>query len=97
MCVSTQSGFLSGMPYLVLWMTQMTSGIIADFLRGRGYLSTATTRKMMNTVGELIAHSGDNGRGGGGVEEWGGGGGEGRRSGVSRTMNIIDVVPQREL
>ena len=49
------------MPYLVLWLTQMTSGIIADFLRGRGYLSTATTRKMMNTVGELIARSGTKG------------------------------------
>ena len=74
MCVSTQSGFLSGMPYLVLWMTQMTSGIIADFLRGRGYLSTATTRKMMNTVGELIARSGDKGWRGG-VREVGRGGG----------------------
>ena len=62
------------MPYLVLWMTQMTSGIIADFLSGRGYLSTATTRKMMNTVGELIARSGDKGWRGG-VREVGRGGG----------------------
>ena len=61
MYVSTQSGFLSGVPYLVLWLTQMTSGIIADFLRGRGYLSTGTTRKIMNTVGELIARNGSKG------------------------------------
>ena len=50
----------------------MASGIIADFLRGRGYLSTATTRKIMNTVGELIARNGSNGQDGGGVEGWGG-------------------------
>ena len=51
-----QSGFLSGVPYLVLWLTQMSSGMVADFLRGRGYLTTTTTRKIFNTVGESICH-----------------------------------------
>ncbi|KAL8560170.1 hypothetical protein ACOMHN_021665 [Nucella lapillus] len=46
-----KNGILSGVPYIILWLTQMASGQIADYIRRRGYLSTATTRKVMNTVG----------------------------------------------
>ena len=53
------------MPYVVLWLTQITSGMMADFLLGRGYLSTAATRKIMNTVGESSANRR------GGVRGWG--------------------------
>ncbi|XP_076437789.1 sialin-like [Babylonia areolata] len=50
----TQDGFLSGVPYLVLWLTQLMSGFVADYLRRRGYLSTGATRKMFNTTGCIL-------------------------------------------
>ncbi|KAL8609427.1 hypothetical protein ACOMHN_006614 [Nucella lapillus] len=50
----TQDGFLSGVPYLVLWVTQLTSGFAADYIRGHRLLSTGKTRKIFNTVGCIL-------------------------------------------
>ncbi|ESO83132.1 hypothetical protein LOTGIDRAFT_133858 [Lottia gigantea] len=48
------NGILSALPYLALWLLQLISGFIADWLRGRGILNTNKTRKLMNTLGLLI-------------------------------------------
>lgn len=50
----SQNSQLSAIPYLFLWLLMIMSGILADFLRSRGYLSTTITRKIMNTAGMLI-------------------------------------------
>ncbi|XP_062581343.1 sialin-like [Saccostrea cucullata] len=49
-----QDGFLSALPYLVCWICQMSSGQIADFIRRNNYLSTAATRKLVNSCGLLL-------------------------------------------
>ncbi|XP_076445676.1 sialin-like [Babylonia areolata] len=49
----TQNGFLSAAPYAILWLTQMTSGQIADCIRRQGFFSTVGTRKLLNTIGLL--------------------------------------------
>lgn len=46
-----QDGFLSALPYLLLWFVQMFSGYFADYLRSKGHLSTVATRKIFNTIG----------------------------------------------
>lgn len=50
----SQSGFLSAVPYLVMWITINASGQVADFLRGRYILSTTNTRKLFNTLGLIL-------------------------------------------
>ncbi|KAK7475888.1 hypothetical protein BaRGS_00032856 [Batillaria attramentaria] len=49
-----EDGFLSAVPYAILWVTQTGSGFIADFLRYRGIMTTQNVRKLMNTVGNVI-------------------------------------------
>lgn len=46
-------GLLSGLPYLICWLSQNTACQSADFIRSRGYLSTANTRKVINSFGLL--------------------------------------------
>ncbi|KAK6960294.1 sialin [Biomphalaria glabrata] len=48
-----ENGLLSAMPYAVCFLTQNTSGVLADFLRGRGYLSTGNARKLFTSIGLL--------------------------------------------
>ncbi|XP_041361021.1 LOW QUALITY PROTEIN: uncharacterized protein LOC121377181 [Gigantopelta aegis] len=48
------NGFLSALPYLVLWFMQVFSSWFADFLRKNLYLSTLSTRKILNTAGLLL-------------------------------------------
>ncbi|XP_041361061.1 sialin-like [Gigantopelta aegis] len=47
-------GFLSGLPYLLLWFMQAVSSCFADFLRANHYLSTQMTRKIFTTAGFLL-------------------------------------------
>ena len=52
-----QNGILSGVPYVILWLTQMTSGMIADFFRDRQYLTTLSSQirlKNGQTVNKLL-------------------------------------------
>ncbi|GFR93810.1 vesicular glutamate transporter [Elysia marginata] len=46
-----ENGLLSALPYLVLWIMQNACGILADFIRRNGYLSTKVTRKVFNSAG----------------------------------------------
>ncbi|XP_070533110.1 sialin-like [Ptychodera flava] len=50
----SQNGFISAIPYLLLWLIQTIGGRFADFLRERQILSTTTTRKLMNSLGLLL-------------------------------------------
>lgn len=49
-----QDGFLSALPYLVCWMCQTISGQLADYIRKNQYLTTANTRKVVNSCGLLL-------------------------------------------
>ncbi|XP_025090955.1 sialin-like [Pomacea canaliculata] len=49
-----EEGFLSAVPYLMLWVTQIIAGYLADYLRGNGYLTTATTRKIFFSLGAVL-------------------------------------------
>jgi len=46
-----QNGILSALPYLGCWFGQNLSGIVADFLRRNGYLSTLATRRLFTFIG----------------------------------------------
>ncbi|GFO01841.1 vesicular glutamate transporter 2 [Plakobranchus ocellatus] len=46
-----ENGLLSALPYLVLWIMQNVCGILADYLRRHGYLTTKVTRKLFNSAG----------------------------------------------
>ncbi|XP_046544379.1 sialin-like [Haliotis rubra] len=48
-----ENGGLSALPYVVLWLANIASGPIADFLRSR-HFSTKVTRKIMNSIGLLV-------------------------------------------
>jgi hypothetical protein len=47
------NGLVSGIPYLCLWVVGLISGKVADALRRSGKLSTTSTRKLFNSVGQL--------------------------------------------
>ncbi|XP_041361198.1 sialin-like [Gigantopelta aegis] len=49
-----QDGIISSLPYMVLFLTNTISGPAADYIRGRGLLSTKATRKLMNSIGLLV-------------------------------------------
>ena len=46
-----QNGFLTALPYLVMWFCSMGSGWLCDMLITRGYLSTTVARKIFTTIG----------------------------------------------
>ncbi|KAG7159931.1 inorganic phosphate cotransporter-like 6 [Homarus americanus] len=48
---NTKSGFISALPYLVMWLFSIAAGQVADHLRARGILSTTATRKIFNSIG----------------------------------------------
>jgi len=47
------SGFISAVPYLVMWISINLMGLLADTIRGRGILNTTQTRKAFNSFGLL--------------------------------------------
>ncbi|KAL7303619.1 hypothetical protein TKK_0003766 [Trichogramma kaykai] len=47
----TETGFVSAYPYLGMWLMGFPISVFADWAIVRGGLSTATTRKICNTVG----------------------------------------------
>jgi len=49
-----QDGFISALPYLVMWIAINFAGYIADYLRGKGILSTTQTRKVFNAIGMVF-------------------------------------------
>ncbi|XP_033727748.1 sialin-like [Pecten maximus] len=51
----TQDGFYMALPTLVSLLTRLFGGIIADMLRSRRYLSTATVRKLFTALGLVPA------------------------------------------
>ena len=48
------NGSLSGVPYLLSWVMTVASGITADWLIASGCMTANNTRKLMNTLGNLI-------------------------------------------
>lgn len=46
-----QSGFVSMLPHMVMAVSVLSSGQIADYLRSSGKLETQTVRKLFNTLG----------------------------------------------
>uniref|UniRef100_H2ZGX8 Sialin n=1 Tax=Ciona savignyi TaxID=51511 RepID=H2ZGX8_CIOSA len=45
-----QDGFMSALPYLVMWITINLFGLLADYLRQHNILNTTQTRKTMNAI-----------------------------------------------
>ncbi|XP_072029904.1 sialin-like [Amphiura filiformis] len=50
----SQSGFLSGLPYIFLWLAVVFGGQVADYLRMNNILTTGQTRKLFNNLGLSI-------------------------------------------
>ncbi|XP_060594913.1 sialin-like [Ruditapes philippinarum] len=48
------NGMLSALPYLGCWIGQNSSGITADYLRSKGYLSTVATRRLFTVFGLAV-------------------------------------------
>ena len=48
-----QNGFLSTLPYLAMFLMCYPMGMAADHLRSRGITSTATSRKLFNSIGMI--------------------------------------------
>lgn len=49
----TQNAGLSAVPYLVMWISAILTGWIADFILARSILSTTAVRKIFTTIGSL--------------------------------------------
>lgn len=47
-----QNGVVSGIPYLVLWGIMILTGLTADYIRKRRFMSTTMVRKVFNAAGE---------------------------------------------
>jgi len=48
------NGYLNALPYLLSGIAFVLSGILADVIRSRDWLSTTNTRKFFNTAGLLV-------------------------------------------
>ena len=48
-----KSGFVASLPYLVMWFMWNVVAVLADFVRGNGYLNTTQTRKAFSSIGEF--------------------------------------------
>jgi len=46
-----KSGFVASLPYLVMWFMVNIVAVLADFVRGNGYLNTTQTRKAFSSIG----------------------------------------------
>ncbi|XP_050412610.2 sialin [Patella vulgata] len=49
-----KDGILSAVPYMAVMVTTILTGLVADWIRDKKYLSTVATRKLMNTLGLLL-------------------------------------------
>jgi len=49
-----QNGFVAALPYLVMWISINLSGLLADYLRENGLLTTTQVRKSANTIGSYV-------------------------------------------
>lgn len=47
------NGLLAGLPYLVMWIVMVASGLLADKIRSKHLLTTTNVRKLFNAVGFL--------------------------------------------
>jgi len=45
-----ENAFLSAVPYLCMWIFAIVGSHLADYARSKGYWTTTTTRKIMNTL-----------------------------------------------
>lgn len=45
--------FLSGLPYLAMWIVSILSSILVDFFIGRKIFSTSVARKIANTISTM--------------------------------------------
>ncbi|XP_042865549.1 putative inorganic phosphate cotransporter [Penaeus japonicus] len=45
------NSFVSALPYLIMWLFSIASGLLADHLRTQGILTTTATRKIFNSIG----------------------------------------------
>ena len=49
--ITFQSGFIAAVPYLVMWMSVIGSGLLADHLRENSIMTTTQVRKAANGIG----------------------------------------------
>lgn len=47
------TGFLSSVPYVVMWIVSMSSGWLCDWLVDRNYISISFARKMFTSIGKV--------------------------------------------
>jgi len=50
----SKSGFVSALPYLIMWISINSFGFLSDKLRSKGLLTTTETRKVFNSFGLLL-------------------------------------------
>lgn len=48
------SGFISALPYVLIPITMQLSGITADYLLSRGFLTTIQVRKVFNCTSNIL-------------------------------------------
>ena len=48
-----QNGFISTLPYLAMFLMCYPMGMVADYLRLKDLVSTATSRKLFNSIGMI--------------------------------------------
>ncbi|XP_069685198.1 putative inorganic phosphate cotransporter isoform X2 [Periplaneta americana] len=48
-----ENGFLTALPYLVMWISSIITGWICDFLINKGYLSITIARKIFTTIASV--------------------------------------------
>ena len=53
MTVSRVQGFLSGVPYLAMWLVSAGGSILVDFIISKQIVSTTVIRKIANTIATL--------------------------------------------
>ena len=53
MTVPRVQGFLSGVPYLAMWLVSAGGSILVDFIISKQIVSTTVIRKIANTIATL--------------------------------------------
>lgn len=48
-----QNGLYSSLPYLMMWIVSLTSGILGDWLIKSGYLGITNSRKLFTTIASV--------------------------------------------
>ena len=49
-----QNGFVSGLPYLCMFLTSITFGWLSNWLISRNMLTVSMTKKTMQTIGQMV-------------------------------------------